>query len=185
MLSPDIGVSEMIVVAAIALIVVGPKDLPLLMRRVGQFIARLRGMASEFRASFEDMARQSELEELRKEVEAMRSGQFTAPMKDAAAEAAADPSVDQVFADIDAGLKTGRVSLSPAVRVDSPPEPAPRPARKPRAKAAPKTEAPVTAGKATRPKAASKAAIAEGGEAAGAVVEAPKRKRAAKAGTVS
>ena len=75
MLSPDIGVSEMLIVAAVALIVVGPKDLPLLMRRVGQFLARLRGMASEFRASFEDMARQSELEELRKEVEAMRSGQ--------------------------------------------------------------------------------------------------------------
>ena len=71
MLSPDIGVSEMMIVAAVALIVVGPKDLPMLMRRVGQFIARLRGMASEFRASFEDMARQSELEDLRKEVEAI------------------------------------------------------------------------------------------------------------------
>jgi sec-independent protein translocase protein TatB len=142
MLSPDIGVSEMLIVAAVALIVVGPKDLPLLMRRVGQFIARLRGMASEFRASFEDMARQSELEELRKEVEAMRSGQFTAPIKDAA-DSVRDAGVDQVFADIDAGLKTGQVSFSPAVSVESAveaAEPAPKPARKPRAKAAPKAE---------------------------------------------
>ena len=69
---PDFGFSEMIVVAVIALIVVGPKDLPVMMRRLGQFLARMRGIASEFRSSFDDMARQSELDELRKEVEAMR-----------------------------------------------------------------------------------------------------------------
>ena len=180
MLSPDIGVSEMIVVAAIALIVVGPKDLPLLMRRVGQFIARLRGMANEFRASFEDMARQSELEELRKEVEAMRAGQYAPNMQDA--------SVDQVFAEIDSGLKTGQVSLSPAVAIDNAveaAEPAAKPARKPRAKAAPKTPAVEAADKPPRRKAVSKTAIVEGGEAAGGIVEAPRRKRSTKAGTVS
>jgi sec-independent protein translocase protein TatB len=177
MLSPDIGVSEMILVAAIALIVVGPKDLPLLMRRVGQFIARLRGMASEFRASFEDMARQSELEELRKEVEAMRSGQFAA--------AAHDPGADQVFADIDSGLKSGQVSFSPAVTVPAPePEPA-KPVRKPRAKAAAKVEVvnePVA--KRTSARKPVKKAV-EVGEAAGGLVEKPRRKRAVKAGTVS
>ena len=72
---PEIGATEMLVIAAVALIVVGPKDLPLLMRRIGQFVAKLRGMASEFRASFDEMARQSELDELRKEVQALRDGQ--------------------------------------------------------------------------------------------------------------
>jgi sec-independent protein translocase protein TatB len=144
MLSPDIGVSEMVLVAAVALIVVGPKDLPMLMRRVGQFVARLRGMASEFRASFEDMARQSELEDLRKEVEAMRSGSFTQPLHDAAA-SIQDPGVDQVFAEIDAGLKGGEISFAPPMGYNGPgdaaeatePEvavPAKAP-RKPRAKA--------------------------------------------------
>ncbi len=71
-----IGTGELLVIAAIALIVVGPKDLPVLMRKVGQFIARMRGMASEFRASFDEMARQAELDELRKEVEALREGRF-------------------------------------------------------------------------------------------------------------
>jgi sec-independent protein translocase protein TatB len=150
MLSPDIGVSEMLIVAAVALIVVGPKDLPLLMRRVGQFIARLRGMASEFRASFEDMARQSELEELRREVEAMRSGQFSAPVSEAV-DAARDPTVDQMFADIDAGLRGGGVNFAPpmAARSDPPAESAEepvmeaafevaaKPPRKPRAKRKP------------------------------------------------
>jgi sec-independent protein translocase protein TatB len=73
---PEVGASELIVIAIVALIVVGPKDLPMLLRRFGQFMAKLRGMASEFRASFDEMARQSELDDLRKEVEAMRRGQF-------------------------------------------------------------------------------------------------------------
>ena len=73
---PDVGATEYLVIAIVALIVVGPKDLPMLLRKLGQFVAKLRGMASEFRASFDEMARQSELDELRKEVEAMRRGQF-------------------------------------------------------------------------------------------------------------
>ncbi len=64
---------EFIIVAAIALIVVGPKDLPKLLRQLGRFVGKMRGMADDFKASFEDMARQSELDDLRKEVEAMRT----------------------------------------------------------------------------------------------------------------
>src|SRR5271156_6849174 len=70
---PENRLLELMIIGAVALIVVGPKDLPILMRRVGQFVGRMRGMANEFRASFEDLARQSELEDLRKEVEAMRA----------------------------------------------------------------------------------------------------------------
>ncbi len=69
---PEAGATELIFLAAVALIVVGPKDLPVLMRKVGQITARVRGMAAEFRASFDELARQSELDELRKEVEALR-----------------------------------------------------------------------------------------------------------------
>lgn len=71
---PEVGASELIVIAIVALIVVGPKDLPVLLRKVGQFMNRMRGMAAEFRASFDEMARQSELDDLRKEVEALRRG---------------------------------------------------------------------------------------------------------------
>ena len=75
-LGPGIGGFELIIVAIVALIVVGPNDLPLLMRKVGQFMGKARAMAAEFRASFDEMARQSELDELRKEVESLRSGQM-------------------------------------------------------------------------------------------------------------
>jgi sec-independent protein translocase protein TatB len=72
---PEAGATELIFLAAVALIVVGPKDLPVLMRKVGQWIAKMRGLAAEFRSSFDELARQSELDELRKEVEALRNGQ--------------------------------------------------------------------------------------------------------------
>ena len=74
-LGPGIGGFEILVIGLVALLVVGPKDLPMLMRKVGQFVGKARGMANEFRASFDEMARQSELDDLRKEVEALRSGQ--------------------------------------------------------------------------------------------------------------
>jgi sec-independent protein translocase protein TatB len=72
----------------------------------------MRGMASEFRASFDEMARQSELEDLRREVEAMRSAQYSAPVHPAA-DQAKDAGVDQVFAEIDAGLHSGTVKAHP------------------------------------------------------------------------
>ncbi|MEH6665422.1 MAG: Sec-independent protein translocase protein TatB [Brevundimonas sp.] len=79
-LGPGIGATELLVIGIIALIVVGPKDLPLLMRRVGQFMGKARRMAADFRASFDEMARQSELDELRKEVEALRTGNMARPL---------------------------------------------------------------------------------------------------------
>jgi len=189
---PDIGGTELLVIAAVALIVVGPKDLPVLLRKLGQFVARMRGMASEFRASFDEMARQSELDELRREVQAMRSGQFANPVQEAA-DAAKDASVDQVFADIDASLSSGATQMhpyaggeihNPALTTDNaifPPAAEPKaeivekPKRAPRKKAA--EPALVEPAKAPRKKAAGKKDIT-------VEASAPKapRKRAAKAG---
>lgn len=128
---PEVGATELLVIAAIALIVVGPKDLPVMLRKLGQFLGRLRAMANEFRASFEDMARQSELDELRREVEAMRAGRYYDPA------ALADVEADQVFADIHADL-TGKTE--PVIETAPEPEAAPKP-KKPRAPRKKKPEA--------------------------------------------
>lgn len=69
---PGVGFWEIILIATIAFLVVGPKDLPLMMRKAGRLLAKVRAMASDFRASFDEMARQAELEELRREVDALR-----------------------------------------------------------------------------------------------------------------
>jgi len=97
---PEGRIFEFMIVAALALIVVGPKDLPVLMRKVGQFVARMRAMAAEFRASFDEIARQSELDELRREVEAMRAGATVSGVVGAAV----GPEAKQVFDDIHSGL---------------------------------------------------------------------------------
>ena len=77
---PEAGATELIFLAAVALIVVGPKDLPMLLRKVGQFTAKMRGLAAEFRSSFDELARQSELDELRREVDALRRGDYMQPV---------------------------------------------------------------------------------------------------------
>ena len=99
---PEGRLFEFLIAATVALIVVGPKDLPILLRKFGQFMARVRAMAAEFRASFDEMARQSELDELRKEVEAMRQGQL-ADMS--------HPEVNQTFEEISQGMADVGVSL--------------------------------------------------------------------------
>lgn len=58
--------SEYMLVALVALVVIGPKDLPRVMRVVGQWVGRARGMARHFRAGFDEMVRQAELEEMEK-----------------------------------------------------------------------------------------------------------------------
>jgi sec-independent protein translocase protein TatB len=102
---PEGRALEFLIAAIVALIVVGPKDLPVLLRKFGQFMAKVRSMAAEFRASFDEMARQSELDELRKEVEAMRSGQLA----DIATHA---PEVNQAFDEISQGLSDVGVQLN-------------------------------------------------------------------------
>jgi sec-independent protein translocase protein TatB len=97
---PEGRILDFAIVGIVALIVVGPKDLPLLMRKVGQFVARMRAMAAEFRASFDEMARQSELDELRREIEAMRAGQ---PLKTAIG-LAPESEAGKVFEDIHSEL---------------------------------------------------------------------------------
>lgn len=58
--------SEFLLVAVVALVVIGPKDLPRVMRVLGQWVGRARGMARHFRSGFDEMVRQAELEEMEK-----------------------------------------------------------------------------------------------------------------------
>jgi len=69
----DFSWSHIVILLIVALVVVGPKDLPRLMRIIGQWTGKARAMANEFRRSFDEMARQSELDELRKEIESLRN----------------------------------------------------------------------------------------------------------------
>lgn len=60
----DIAPTELLLVAIVALLVIGPKDLPLVMRKVGQWAGKARGVARQFRSGFDAMVREAELEEM-------------------------------------------------------------------------------------------------------------------------
>lgn len=77
----DIGWFELFIVVVVAVVVVGPKDLPRMMRAVGRWTGRARAMADQFRRSFEDMARQSELEEMRAEMMKIHDDKSLAEIK--------------------------------------------------------------------------------------------------------
>jgi sec-independent protein translocase protein TatB len=141
----DIAWSEFMLIGAVALVVIGPKDLPKAMRTVGQAVGKIRRMASEFQGQFNDAMREAELHDLKKQVEdvggsvssAMNtdfkpiempasSGLDDAALKEAEAKLAAIPLPDPL----------PPVEIAPA-EVAAPAEPAPEPKPKRARKAAP------------------------------------------------
>jgi sec-independent protein translocase protein TatB len=62
----DIGWSEFLVIAVVALIAIGPKELPGVLRMVGQWIGKARRMASEFQGQFQEAMREAEMADLKK-----------------------------------------------------------------------------------------------------------------------
>jgi len=95
-LLPQFGFFELMLIAVIALVVVGPKDLPKLMRSAGQMVARARRMAGEFTAAFDQMARETEMEEMRQEIEALKKDNIFADAK---------RSIDEAMAPIEKDLR--------------------------------------------------------------------------------
>jgi len=61
---------ELLVIAVVALVVVGPKELPGLLRGWGKWMAQMRGMASEFRGHVDEMVRQADLDDVKKQLAA-------------------------------------------------------------------------------------------------------------------
>ena len=67
----DIGWSELVVIAAVALIAIGPKELPGVLRTLGTYMRKIRGMASEFQGQFNEAMREAEMADLKKSVDEM------------------------------------------------------------------------------------------------------------------
>jgi sec-independent protein translocase protein TatB len=62
----DVAPTELLLVAIVALVVIGPKDLPRVLRTVGQWVGKARGVARQFRSGFDEMIRESELADMEK-----------------------------------------------------------------------------------------------------------------------
>ena len=74
----DIGWSELLVIAIVAIVVVGPKDLPKLMRTLGFYAGKVRRAAADFQRQFHEAMAESEADEVRKNIEAIRANMGTA-----------------------------------------------------------------------------------------------------------
>ena len=69
----DIGWTEMLVIAIVMVVVVGPKDLPRMLRTFGKTAAKLRSMAGDFQKQFNDALKEAELDDVKKSVDELRS----------------------------------------------------------------------------------------------------------------
>ncbi|MBN8921149.1 MAG: twin-arginine translocase subunit TatB, partial [Rhizobiales bacterium] len=67
----DVSWGELVLIGMVALIVIGPKELPTVLRTVGQWVTRIRRMAAEFQGQFQEAMREAEFADLKKQVESI------------------------------------------------------------------------------------------------------------------
>lgn len=129
----EVGWSELLVIAIILIVVVGPKDLPGMMRTFGRMMGRVRTMANEFRSQFDEAMREAELDDVRKGLSEVNKYNPASSLRDAI-----NP-IRQLGQDIKSDLqKAGDISVKPKADEGTPvaelasdpvvdPEPAPVP----------------------------------------------------------
>ena len=104
----DIGWSEMAVIALLTLIVIGPRELPRVMRTVGQWVRKAQSLAREFQRGLDDMAREADLEDAKKLIDSGRS--IANPKKmvmDSLGASDTSDSVEQEFKDLQKAMRAG------------------------------------------------------------------------------
>ena len=130
----DIGWSELVVIAVVALIAIGPKELPCVLRMVGQWVGKARKMASEFQGQFQEAMREAEMADLKKSFDEVKEAAtgftganvMTELKKDVTDALAIDKPVDaQVTSDAQVASAIGEpVATSPGDALLTPTEPA-------------------------------------------------------------
>jgi sec-independent protein translocase protein TatB len=115
----DIGWSELLVIAVVALVAIGPKELPTVLRTLGQWMTKLRRMASEFQNQFHEAMREAEMADLKKEVDSLTSTAQSYANFDPVSEVRKDFESTQQQIESAIG-KPSEISGSPAPAIDAP-----------------------------------------------------------------
>lgn len=123
--------NELLVIGAAALIFIGPKELPGTLRTLGKFVAKARGMARDFQTNVDDMVREAELDEVKKQVQKLEYGGLEQMIQDSV-----DPK-----GKIQEALRAPDISAPPLAQA-APAAPATTQAAAPASPAAPAVEAP-------------------------------------------
>jgi sec-independent protein translocase protein TatB len=129
----DIGWSELVVIAVVALIAIGPKELPGVLRMVGQWMGKARKMAAEFQGQFQEAMREAEMADLKKsfdEVKEAASGftggnLMTSLQKDVGAALRIDDIDKPAVSETAATSETDTPAIEPPVTPTTPEPPTP------------------------------------------------------------
>jgi sec-independent protein translocase protein TatB len=153
----DLGWGKIVIIAVIALVVIGPKELPAVLRTVGQWMGKIRRMAAEFQSQFQEAMREAEMADLKKSIDAITDATrgigtgfdpLSSVTKDlentfketpatAASDVAPTPAVDAPAATEPAATAAAQaptpttepsVAAEPPVTIEPPPVPPPEPA---------------------------------------------------------
>ncbi|WP_298934841.1 Sec-independent protein translocase protein TatB [uncultured Ruegeria sp.] len=108
----DLGFTELLVIGVVALIVVGPKDLPVLFRNVGRWVGKARGMAREFSSAMNEAADEAGVNEIQKGLKAATNPMNTA--MDGVKQAAQDIAKDIDPTKFDPDSETGKLAAERA-----------------------------------------------------------------------
>ena len=124
----DITSSKLLILGLVALMVIGPKDLPALLRTIGKYIGIIKRHANDFRAQFDEAMRESELDQIKRDAEAsMREAEEKIRNQMSEAQAGIDPNKilgGDPFAELAATPATPAIEAAPA---SAPAEPVPAP----------------------------------------------------------
>jgi sec-independent protein translocase protein TatB len=105
----DIGWSEILVIAVVAILVVGPRDLPRMLRTIGQVVSKMRKMAGEFQTQFNDALKEADLDDIKKGIDSARSAIPTNPLRQGL------ESLTKAGSDVKAAIETPTVKPAAAV----------------------------------------------------------------------
>ncbi len=192
----DIGWSELLIIAIVMIVVVGPKDLPKMLRAFGKATARMRATANEFKQQFDEALKEAELDDVKTIIDETRKldprskiTQVFDPIRSAGEDLRAglqstssmSPATPEKVAEVTTPVDAGGTPVPPAAEPAVEPAPAPK---KPARKAAPKAENKATDAKATPvAKPTSRKSASTKSETAKAAATAPAKKTTKKTGT--
>lgn len=117
----DIGWSELVVIGVVALIVIGPKELPGVLRTIGQWMGKVRRMAAEFQGQFNEAMREAEMADLKKSFDDIKDTATSLSKNNLLTSLTQDVSDAMKVGDLNAPASTSSSTSSSSV---APPEPA-------------------------------------------------------------
>ncbi|MEN5246831.1 Sec-independent protein translocase protein TatB [Brucella pseudintermedia] len=192
----DIGWSELLIIAIVMIVVVGPKDLPKMLRAFGKATARMRATANEFKQQFDEALKEAELDDVKTIIDETRKldprskiTQVFDPIRSAGEDLRAglqstssmSPATPEKVAEVTTPVDAGGAPVPPAVEPAAEQAPAPK---KPARKAAPKAGNKAKEAKAAPvAKPASRKSASTKSETAKAAAAAPAKKTTKKTGT--